>query len=176
MLELSILGFLAEEPLHGYELKERIKALSGHVRPVSDGALYPAITRLIKAGKLDEHTEPGASAAPRRILSLTDAGRADLLERLRHPKQVEITDQVRFNTLLAFLRHLPDRREQAGVLRRRLEFLTAPTSFFYDDGQPVRAEEAQDLFRQGMLRVARATGEAERAWLTEAIALLDQPS
>ncbi|MFF6981137.1 PadR family transcriptional regulator [Streptomyces sp. NPDC008343] len=176
MLELSILGFLAEEPLHGYELKERIKALSGHVRPVSDGALYPAITRLIKAGKLDEHTEPGASAAPRRILSLTDAGREDLLERLRHPKQVEITDQVRFNTLLAFLRHLPDRREQAGVLRRRLEFLTAPTSFFHDDGQPVRAQEAQDLFRQGMLRVARATGEAERAWLTEAIALLDQPS
>ncbi|MFF5478885.1 PadR family transcriptional regulator [Streptomyces sp. NPDC012935] len=176
MLELSILGFLAEAPLHGYELKERIKALSGHVRPVSDGALYPAITRLIKAGKLDEHTEPGASAAPRRILSLTDIGREDLLERLRHPKQVEITDQVRFNTLLAFLRHLPDRLEQAAVLRRRLEFLTAPTSFFYEGDKPVRAEEATDLFRQGMLRVARATGEAERAWLTEAIALLDQPS
>ncbi|TXS45248.1 PadR family transcriptional regulator [Streptomyces sp. uw30] len=176
MLELSILGFLTEEPLHGYELKERITALSGHVRPVSDGALYPAITRLIKAGKLDEHTEPGASAAPRRILSLTDQGRADLLERLRHPKQVEITDQVRFNTVLAFLRHLPDHREQAEVLRRRLEFLTAPTSFFYEGGRPVRAEESDDLFRQGMLRVARATGEAERAWLTEAIALLDHPS
>ncbi|WP_328428308.1 PadR family transcriptional regulator [Streptomyces sp. NBC_00443] len=176
MLELSILGFLAEAPLHGYELKERIKALSGHVRPVSDGALYPAITRLIKAGKLDEHTEPGTGAAPRRILSLTGQGREDLLERLRHPRRVEITDQVRFNTLLAFLRHLPDRREQAGVLRRRLEFLTAPTSFFYGGEKPVRAEEAEDLFRQGMLRVARATGEAERAWLTEAIAKLDQPS
>lgn len=176
MLELSILGFLAEQPLHGYELKERIKALSGHVRPVSDGALYPAITRLVAAGKLDQHTEPGVSAAPRRMLSLTDKGRADLLERLRHPKQAEITDQVRFNTVLAFLRHLPDRREQAEVLRRRLEFLTAPTSFFYEGGKPVRAEEADDLFRQGMLRVARATGEAERAWLTEAIAKLDQPS
>lgn len=108
MLELSILGFLAEEPLHGYELKERIKALNGHVRPVSDGALYPAITRLVTAGKLSQHTEPGSSAAPRRILSLTDQGREDLLERLRRPKQAEITDQVRFNTVLAFLRHLPD--------------------------------------------------------------------
>lgn len=176
MLELSILGFLAEGPLHGYELKARISALSGHVRPVSDGALYPAITRLIKAGKLDEHAEPGASAAPRRILSLTDKGHEDLLERLRRPKPVEITDQVRFNTVLSFLRHLPDRREQAEVLRRRLEFLTAPTSFFYEGGKPVRAEEADDLFRQGMLRVARATGQAERAWLTEAIATLDQPS
>ncbi|MER5215942.1 PadR family transcriptional regulator [Streptomyces sp. NPDC002838] len=176
MLELSILGFLAEEPLHGYELKERIKALNGHVRPVSDGALYPAITRLVTAGKLDQHTEPGTSAAPRRILSLTETGREDLLERLRHPKQAEITDQVRFNTILAFLRHLPDRHEQAAVLRRRLEFLETPASFFYDNGKPVRAEETGDLFRQGMLRVARATGQAERAWLKEAITRLDQPS
>ncbi|MFE2708510.1 PadR family transcriptional regulator [Streptomyces mirabilis] len=173
MLELSILGILCEEPLHGYELKERIKALSGHVRPVSDGALYPAITRLVAAGQLDQHTEPGSGAAPRRILSLTEKGRADLLERLRHPKQAEITDHVRFNTLLAFLRHLPDPREQAAVLRRRQEFLLTPASFFYRDGEPVRAEEAGDLFRQGMLRVARATGEAEREWLAEAIARLD---
>ncbi|WP_262059847.1 PadR family transcriptional regulator [Streptomyces sp. STR69] len=176
MLELSILGFLAEQPLHGYELKERIKALSGHVRPVSDGALYPAITRLVTAGKLDQHTEDGTSAAPRRVLSLTETGRADLLERLRHPKQTEITDHVRFNTVLAFLRHLPDRREQADVLRRRLDFLRTPASFFYRDGEPVRAEETQDLFRQGMLRVARATGAAEREWLTEAIDRLDQAS
>lgn len=176
MLELSILGFLAEQPLHGYELKERIKALSGHVRPVSDGALYPAITRLVTAGKLDQHTEDGTSAAPRRVLSLTDTGREDLLERLGHPKQTEITDHVRFNTVLAFLRHLPDRKEQADVLRRRLEFLQTPASFFYRDGEPVRAEETQDLFRQGMLRVARATGAAEREWLTEAIAQLDQAS
>ncbi|EDY59202.1 MULTISPECIES: PadR family transcriptional regulator [Streptomyces] len=176
MLELSILGFLAEEPLHGYELKERIKALTGHVRPVSDGALYPAITRLVRAGLLDERAEPGTSAAPRRTLSLTEKGREDLLERLRHPKQAEISDQVRFNTVLAFLRHLPDRHEQAAVLRRRLEFLETPTSFFYDGGEPVSAEDADDLFRQGMLRVARATGRAERAWLAEAVEQLDQPS
>ena len=176
MLELSILGFLAEQPLHGYELKERIKALSGHVRPVSDGALYPAITRLVTAELLDQHTEEGTSAAPRRVLSLTGKGREDLLERLRHPKPAEITDHVRFNTVLAFLRHLPDPHEQSAVLRRRLDFLRTPASFFYRDGEPVRAEETQDLFRQGMLRVARATGAAEREWLTEAISRLDQAS
>lgn len=110
------------------------------------------------------------------MLSLTDAGREDLLERLRHPRQAEITDHVRFNTVLAFLRHLPDRREQTAVLRRRLDFLQTPASFFYADGEPVRAEQAEDLFRQGMLRVARATGEAERAWLREAIEVLTQAS
>ncbi|AGS69061.1 PadR family transcriptional regulator [Streptomyces collinus] len=175
MLELSILGFLAEEPLHGYELKERIRALSGHVRPVSDGALYPAINRLVAAGLLDQRTEDGASAAPRRVLSLTAQGRADLLARLRSPRQTEITDQVRFNTVLAFLRHLPDPAEQAAVLRRRLDFLETPSSFFTRDGEPVAAEEAGDLFRQGMLRVARATGRAEREWLREALAVLGRP-
>ena len=68
MLELSILGFLAEEPLHGYELKERINALTGHVRPVSDGALYPAITppgrrrqaRSAHRGRRGRGSAPGA--------------------------------------------------------------------------------------------------------------------
>ncbi|MGW0733305.1 PadR family transcriptional regulator [Streptomyces sp. NPDC002851] len=173
MLELPILGFLYEQPLHGYELKVRIQALSGHVRPVSDGALYPALTRLTKAGRLEQHAEPGSGAAPRRVLSLTESGRDALLERLRHPKDVEITDQQRFNTLLAFLRHLPDPAEQAAVLRRRKEFLDQAASFFHRDGAPVRAEDEPDPFRRGMLRVARATRKAERAWLTEMLAELE---
>lgn len=41
MLELAILGFLADGPLHGYQLRRRIAHLSGHARPVSDGSLYP---------------------------------------------------------------------------------------------------------------------------------------
>lgn len=90
--------------------------------------------------------------------------------------RADITDQVRFNTVPAFLRHLPDRAEQAAVLRRRLDFLETPASFFSRDGEPVRAEEADDLFRQGMLRVARAAGRAEREWLREALGLLSQPS
>lgn len=172
MLELTILGFLHEEPLHGYELKERITGLSGHVRPVSDGALYPAINRLTAAGLLDQHTEPGAGAAPRRVLSLTPAGRARLRDRLRDPKPVEITDSTRFNTFLAFLRHLEDPAAQAAVLQRRLDFLQEPASFFYAEGRPVRAEAAGDIFRQGMLTVARATATAEKSWLTTTIAAL----
>ncbi|MGW7074131.1 PadR family transcriptional regulator [Streptomyces sp. NPDC054866] len=173
MLELSILGFLHEEPLHGYDLKTRIQGLSGHIRPVSDGALYPAITRLVKAGLVEQHTEPGKSAAPRRILSLTEAGHGELRARLRDPKDAEITDGQRFFTLLAFLRHLPDPAEQAAVLRRRKAFLDTPASFFYRDGKPVTAEEAPDLFRQGMLRIARATGTEEKKWLAEAIEALE---
>src|SRR5258706_6440451 len=120
MLTLCILGFLAEEPLHAYELRARISGLSGHIRPVSDGALYPAVNRLISAGHLTRHAEQGSSATPRQILTITDSGRADLLRRLAEPAEVDITDGGSFMTLLAFLHLLPDPAAQLRVLRRRL--------------------------------------------------------
>lgn len=169
MLELAILGFLAEGPLHGYELRHRIARLSGHTRPVSDGSLYPAIHRLVTAGLLARHTEPGVSAAQRHTLTLTDTGRRELLRRLRDAEGFDISDSTRYFTVLAFLSHLPDTADQHAVLRRRLEFLEQPASFFHDGDRPLKAEDTDDPYRRGMLTIARATSSAERAWLREVL-------
>ncbi|WP_309053525.1 PadR family transcriptional regulator [Streptomyces sp.] len=169
MLELAILGFLADGPLHGYELRRRLGRLSGHARPVSDGSLYPALNRLVKAGLLDRRAEPGASAAQRYTLSLTPGGRAELLRRLREADGLDISDGSRFFTVLAFLSHLPDVADQHAVLRRRLEFLERGTSFFHDGERPLRAEDTADPYRRGMLLIARATSRAERSWLREVL-------
>jgi len=169
MLELAILGFLAEGPLPGHELRRRVSDLTGYTRPVSDGTLYPAINRLAKAGLLERRADPRAGAG-RYMLSLTGAGRAEMLERLRKPADHEITDFTRFHTVLSFLSHLPDIAEQHAVLRRRLAFLEEPVSFFYDgDRRPLRAEEVTDPYRRGLLLTARATSRAERAWLREVL-------
>ncbi|WP_431046693.1 PadR family transcriptional regulator [Streptomyces sp. P1-3] len=165
MLELAILGFLYDTPLHGYELRKRISALTGHVKPVAESTLYPAIKRLEKAGLLARETRPGTGAAPRHVLTLTAAGRAELRHRLAEPADSDITDENSWFTLLAFLRHLADPAAQAGVLERRLEFLRQPTSFFYEGDRPLRAEEVEDPFRRGVLTIARATSQAELAWL-----------
>jgi DNA-binding PadR family transcriptional regulator len=175
VLALAILGFLYEEPLHGYELKERIRTLTGHVKPVSDGALYPAIARLERDGMLERRTEPGAAAAPKQVLSLTGKGTAALMQNLREPTEVEITDRNRYFTVLAFLRHLDDPAAQAAVLRRRLDFLQQPASFFTSGGRLVRSKEVADPFRQGMFAIAKATGRAEKEWLEKTIADLDPP-
>ncbi|MCP2168774.1 PadR family transcriptional regulator [Goodfellowiella coeruleoviolacea] len=173
MLTLCILGFLYEHPLHAYDLRQRLSGLSGHIRPVSDGALYPALNRLQAAGHLTKHTEPGAGATPRNVLTLTDSGRAELLRRLRDPAPVEITDRNSFLTLLAFLGHLPDPADQIRVLRRRLEFMDQPASYFYEQGRPLRARDMTDRFRRGMLTLAGATSRADRAWLVRTIAELE---
>jgi len=72
-------------------------------------------------------------------------------------------------TLLAFLSLLPDVADQHAVLRRRLEFLERPASFFYDEDRPLRAEDVTDPYRRGMFVIARATSRAERAWLHEVL-------
>ncbi|MET8581314.1 PadR family transcriptional regulator [Streptomyces collinus] len=173
MLELAILGFLYDAPLHGYVLRRHIAALTGHVRPVAESTLYPAIKRLEKAGLLARATEPGAVAAPRHVLTLTEEGRRDLRRRLADPGQREISDENQWFTLLAFLRHLEDPAAQAAVLRRRLAFLQEPASFFYDGDRPLSAEDLDDPFRRGVLTIARATSQAELAWLRDTLASLD---
>lgn len=169
MLTLTILGFLAERPMHAYELRGHVSGLIGHSRPVSDGALYPAITRLVDAGQVERREQPGQGGPARRELRITTAGRAELLRRLAEPKPAEITDGGAFFTLLAFLSNLPEPDRQAAVLQRRLDFLTQPAGFFHRDGSPVRIKDEPDRYRKGMLVMARATQRAERAWLEETL-------
>ena len=168
MLELAILGFLAAGPLPGHELRRRITHLTGYSRPVSDGTLYPAINRLTKAGLIERRPAPEAGGG-RYVLKLTAAGHEDMLRRLRDPAEHEITDFSRWFTILAFLSLLPDTAEQHAVLRRRLDFLEAPASFFYDGDTPLRAEQITDPYRRGMLLTARAISRAERTWLHETL-------
>ena len=59
------------------------------------------------------------------------------------------------------------------MLRRRLDYLEQPASFFYDGDRPLRADDLVDPYRRGILRSARATSQAERTWIRE---LLDVPA
>jgi DNA-binding PadR family transcriptional regulator len=168
-LEFAILGFLFEGRLHGYELRKRLAALTGHVRPISDGTLYPAIKRLVDGELVVKKLEAG-TAAPRHMLELTEAGRAKLLRVLAKPDDIFITDENHWFCLLAFLRHLDDEpAAQAAVLGRRLDFLTTPASFFYEDGRALSAEDVADPFRCGMLHIARVTSRTELEWLKATI-------
>ncbi|NUP01229.1 MAG: PadR family transcriptional regulator [Nonomuraea sp.] len=174
-LTLTILGFLNEQPMHGYELKARLAALTGHLRPISDGALYPAISRLEAKGLVERHEEAGAGAARKHVLTLTGKGREELLRRLREPGDLDVSDQTRFFALLTFLSALPDPADQARVLSRRLAFLEAPASFFYEGGRPVRIKDEPDPYRRGMLEIARASSRAEKEWLRQRLEELPEP-
>ncbi|HEX6421103.1 MAG TPA: PadR family transcriptional regulator [Acidimicrobiales bacterium] len=64
MLDLAILGLLAENDLHGYELRKRLGELLGVRLAISFGSLYPALSRLEKAGLVKAVTSLPARRGP----------------------------------------------------------------------------------------------------------------
>src|SRR5437868_9989251 len=61
MLELAVLGLLAEQPRHGYELKKRLSETLGPLWGISFGSLYPALRRLERSGEIEEVDEDAGS-------------------------------------------------------------------------------------------------------------------
>ncbi|MGJ6979239.1 PadR family transcriptional regulator [Aestuariimicrobium soli] len=165
MVELMILGFLADGPLHGYELRRKMEQLHGYARTISDGTLYPAITRMIAAGQVRAEDEVGVRSGARRRLHVTDTGLARLRERLRTADGHDLSDLSHYIVVLAFLSHLPDEDERQAVLRRRLTFLEGAASFFVEGDEPVRSSDLDDPYRQAITSLARATRAADLRWL-----------
>ncbi len=62
VLELALLGLLKDRPMHGYDLRKRLREDFGLLSNLSFGSLYPALARLEAAGAL-------------RALTPTDGGR-----------------------------------------------------------------------------------------------------
>ena len=49
-MDMAILGLLEERDLHGYEIRRQLRDHLGILANVSFGSIYPALTRLEKAG------------------------------------------------------------------------------------------------------------------------------
>lgn len=77
-LDLLVLRTLTREPMHGYGIAQRLKALSQDVLQVGESSLYPALQRLLLDGYVK--AEWGASENNRRAryYTLTASGRKHL--------------------------------------------------------------------------------------------------
>jgi len=87
VLDHTVLGVLADGPLHGYELRKRMTAILGPFRALSFGSLYPCLHRLTRAGLIEQSDEPermtvtGKTSRRSRIeYSLTPAGKEAFAE------------------------------------------------------------------------------------------------
>jgi len=149
MLDLAILGLLEERDLHGYEIRRQLREHLGLLANVSFGSIYPALTRLEKAGAVattEGSAEPrGASAAAPAPPTGSLSGELAVLRSRRHApgrsrrakKVYRITDAGRllfaelltgggatddarsFGLRLAFARHLAPQARLALLERRR---------------------------------------------------------
>ncbi len=72
LLELCIVNLLAEGELYGYDLVKRVTAIRGVV--VTEGTIYPLLSRLRKSGLLETRIEESPSGPVRKYYRLSPAG------------------------------------------------------------------------------------------------------
>ena len=78
IIELPILGFLKEEPMHGYQLRKRLETVLGFAWQPSFGALYPMLRKLEQRGFVIKAGAKKGLGPQKQVYSLTDHGLARL--------------------------------------------------------------------------------------------------
>jgi PadR family transcriptional regulator PadR len=77
-LDLLLLKILSLEPLHGWAISLRLKAVSGDVLQVSDGSLYPALHKLEQEGWIKAEWKTTENNRRAKFYALTRLGRRQL--------------------------------------------------------------------------------------------------
>jgi len=86
-LKYMVLGLLEEQPMHGYEVMQRLEEESGGYYSASPGSVYPVLQMLEDQGYVRAREHDG-----RKVYHITDEGRAFLSE---HRDRVDdVTDRV----------------------------------------------------------------------------------
>jgi DNA-binding PadR family transcriptional regulator len=77
-IEHALLGFIFERPVHGYEIYQQVTAEDGlwQVWRLKQSQLYALLTKLEENGYIVAELQPQAARPPRKMYSLTAAGRA----------------------------------------------------------------------------------------------------
>ncbi len=188
MLELAVLGLLAEQPRHGYELKKRLSETLGPLWGISFGSLYPALRRLERGGEIEEVDETagaaGAGFVPtgsltgdlaaarqrrrvrptrrtRKAYRITDRGRALFAELLTD----EAGDDDRaFALKLSFCRYLEPAARLAFLERRRAQL----TQLLATERKP--ATRAIDRYTRALQEHRATSTQHDLEWIDELIA------
>ncbi|HTD52049.1 MAG TPA: PadR family transcriptional regulator [Thermoanaerobaculia bacterium] len=79
-LDVLILTTLADEPMHGWGISQRIQQVSQDVLQVNQGSLYPALYRLEAKGWIRSHWGNSENNRRAKFYELTRSGRRQLAE------------------------------------------------------------------------------------------------
>jgi DNA-binding PadR family transcriptional regulator len=165
-VEIVVLGLLAEEPMHGYDLLERSRARSmGFWSELSRASVYQVLKRLERDGAIAGKAQEGRDGPDRRVYRITRLGRSRLAEGIAAAAAALVPFESASAIALGFAHVVPagvartaaDDRAQA--LRDLLDAVRTEldrTAVDHDEGRAVST---------AMLRQQEAFATAELEWL-----------
>jgi PadR family transcriptional regulator PadR len=86
LLELAILNALSARPLYGYDIVRQLGDIDSLV--ISEGTIYPILTRLRAEKYVESFTEDSPDGPPRKYYRLTAAGQEQLRRMNDHWKRL----------------------------------------------------------------------------------------
>jgi DNA-binding PadR family transcriptional regulator len=119
-LAIAVLYLLTREPLHPYEMRQRIRIQHiDRVMKVTQGTLYSTVERLAEAGLITPiETSRDGRRPERTVYAITDAGRDQMLDALRETLLRPGAEYRRLAMALSFASTL-EPAEVADLLERR---------------------------------------------------------
>ncbi|MEG3859754.1 PadR family transcriptional regulator [Microcoleus sp. herbarium12] len=169
MLELSALGLLRRQPLHGYRLKQQLELFMSSCISVNYGAIYPLLKRLEERGEISVIAEAAGDAGnPRKIYDITAQGRESWREKmLEHPQESWVNSRSRFQIKFFFFGDL-EPEERIKLLEHRLRVCYLRQDYL--EGQQAEQENPVDSYQAASWERCTNTLQLEIQWLTEQLA------
>lgn len=159
-LKYGILGLLTEEPLHGYEVKQRFEAMLGGTWEVNIGQVYNTLQRLERDDLVAPVGERGDRG--RQAYALTKHGDLALHEWLAQPEAEPQEIRQELFVKLLLIRRLANGNLPALLMRQRRVYLQRLRDLS-DLERQVRQEGRDDLVL--LVRGAALHTEADLKWL-----------
>ncbi|MGB3262748.1 MAG: PadR family transcriptional regulator [Microcoleus sp.] len=168
MLELSALGLLQWQPLHGYRLKQLLELFMSSYISVNYGAIYPLLKRLEERGQISVIAEEaGDAGSPRKIYGITAKGRELWRQKmLEHPKESWVNSGSRFKIKFFFFGYL-EPAERLKLLEHRLRVCYIRQEYI----ESLKSEyPLTDNYQFAARDRCNCVLESEIQWLTEQLA------
>ncbi len=170
-LRYILLGFLLENPRHGYGIKKDVERRLGHFRNYNEGQLYTELARLEKEGLLKREVEVPDKGPARKILHITPEGEKLFKEWLlseQHETNGVLYDFMQgfpFFTKCSFFQHLSidDIVDKIDQQRARVE---KKRQAYQEIGANMKERNA-DFFRLRILQFGGQEMERRIQWLDE---------
>jgi len=163
-IEHTLLGFVHERPVHGYEIYQRLSAPTGlwQVWRLKQSQLYALLTKLEEENYLAATLQPQDARPPRKIYSLTATGQAAFQTWLTTPVTHGRQMRIEFLAKLYFAH----RQDSATVLQLVARQTTACQQWLVDlQGQAGSAAET-DFFAYAVQQFRLNQVESFLAWLS----------
>ena len=78
VLDMCLLALIAEEPSYGYEMVDKLEHRG--LELVSEGSIYPLLSRLQKKGLIEGYFVESTGGPPRKYYRIAAAGRKQLAD------------------------------------------------------------------------------------------------